>query len=150
MDPAGDERDSQYHGCTVAHNGNNVYNIHMKPKGKEIDAMPLSQSSGGSQSGPNLRDRRIQIVLGMQRIQEERMVQIQKEQEEHMMIQCEMMRWVVKSSWCHVSLLNPVQDRSPNPELTGHAVYRIWSPLRSVEKVERTLKPLLPRGRRVA
>ena len=43
--------------------------------------------------------------------------QTQEEQEEHTTIQCEMMRWILRSSWflgCHVSLLTPVQDRSPN------------------------------------
>ena len=41
-------RDSQYRGCTVAYKENNVYNIYMKPRGNEIDAMPLS---GDSESG---------------------------------------------------------------------------------------------------
>ena len=35
---------SQYHGCTVAHKENNVYNFYTKPKVNEIDAMLLSQS----------------------------------------------------------------------------------------------------------
>ena len=69
-------RDSQYYGCTVAYKENNVYNICMKPRGNKTDAMPLSESSGGSWPGPNLLDREIQI---------------QKEQEEHT-IQCDMMR----------------------------------------------------------
>ena len=47
-------RDSQYHGCTVAYKENNVYNIYMKPRGNKTDAMPLSESSEGSQPGPNL------------------------------------------------------------------------------------------------
>ena len=47
-------RDSQYHGCTVAYKENNVYNIYMKPSGNKTDAMPLSESSGGSRPGPNL------------------------------------------------------------------------------------------------
>ena len=38
-------RDSQYHGCRVPHEENNVYNIYMKPKGNDIDAMPLSDDS---------------------------------------------------------------------------------------------------------
>ena len=47
-------RDSQYHGCTVAYKENNVYNIYMKPRRNKTDAMPLSESSGGSRPGPNL------------------------------------------------------------------------------------------------
>ena len=49
-------RDSQYYGCTVAYKENNVYNIYWKPKGNEIDAMPLPEDSesGGSVPGPNL------------------------------------------------------------------------------------------------
>ena len=49
-------RDSQYRGCTVAHKENNVYNIHMKPREINIDAMPLSgdSESGGCWPGPNL------------------------------------------------------------------------------------------------
>ena len=47
-------RDSQYRGCTVAYKENNEYNIYMKPKGNKTDAMPLSESSGGSWPGPNL------------------------------------------------------------------------------------------------
>ena len=43
-----DLRDSQYRGCTITYKENNVYNIHMKPKGNKIDAMPLS---GDSESG---------------------------------------------------------------------------------------------------
>ena len=35
-------RDSQYHGCTVACQENYVYNIYMKPRRDDIDAMPLS------------------------------------------------------------------------------------------------------------
>ena len=49
-------RDSQYRGCTVAHKENNVYNIHMKPREINIDAMPLSgdSESGCCWPGPNL------------------------------------------------------------------------------------------------
>ena len=102
-------RDSQYYGCTVAYKENNVYNVYMKPRGNKTDAMPLSEdsdnrSSSGCRPGPNLLDRKIQIQ------------KIQEEQKEHM-IQCEMMRWMVKISWCRgcqIYLLNPVQDRSPN------------------------------------
>ena len=77
-------RDSQYRGCTVAYKENNLYNICMKPRGNKTDAMPLSgdSESEGCRLGPNPQDRRIQI---------------QKIQEEHM-IQSEMMRWSVKSS----------------------------------------------------
>ena len=83
-------RDSQYCGCTVAYKENNVYHIYMEPRGSKTDAMPLSEdsdnrSSGGSRPGPNLQDQRVQIQ------------KIQEEQEEHT-IQCEMMRWMVKSS----------------------------------------------------
>ena len=42
-------RDSQYYGCKE----NNVCNIYMKPRGNKIDAMPLSESSGGCRQGPN-------------------------------------------------------------------------------------------------
>ena len=45
--------DSQYYGCTVAYQENNVYNIYMKPRGNKTDAMPLSESSGGCRPGPN-------------------------------------------------------------------------------------------------
>ena len=38
-------RDSQYRACTVAYRENNVYNICMKPKGNNIDAMPMSGDS---------------------------------------------------------------------------------------------------------
>ena len=47
-------RDSQYRGCTVAYKENNVYNIYIKPRGSNTDAMPLSDSSAGSWPGPNL------------------------------------------------------------------------------------------------
>ena len=51
-------RDSQYHGCTDAYKGNNVYNICMNSRGNKVDAMPLSEnsdirSSGGCRPGPN-------------------------------------------------------------------------------------------------
>ena len=114
---------SQHHGCTVAYKENNVYNIHMKPKGNKTDAMPLSEdsdnrSSDGCRPGPNLQDRKIQI----QKIQEE-----QEEQKEHM-IQCEMMRWMVKSLWCRgcqIYLLNSARQIAEH-ELTGRAVYKSW------------------------
>ena len=49
-------RDSQNRGCTVAYKENNVYNIYMKPRENNIDAMPLSgnSESGGCRPGPNL------------------------------------------------------------------------------------------------
>ena len=49
-------RDSQCHGCTIAYTENNVYNIHMKPRRNETDAVPLPEDSesGGSRPGPNL------------------------------------------------------------------------------------------------
>ena len=53
-----------------------MYNIYMNPKG--IDAMPLSQFSGGCWPGPNPQD---WIV---QRIQENRKMQIQEEQDDSM------------------------------------------------------------------
>ena len=87
-------RDSQYYGCTVAHKENNVYNIYMKPIGNKTDAMPLSEDSDNRSSEgcwPGPKDRRIQI---------------QKIEEEHM-IQCEMMRWMVKSSWCRGCQIYP-------------------------------------------
>ena len=37
-------RDSQYNDCTVAYKENNVYNIHMQPKGNEIDAVESSEN----------------------------------------------------------------------------------------------------------
>ena len=77
-------RDSQHYGCTAAHKENNAHNTHKKPRGNKTDAMPLSESSRGSQPGPNLQDQKIQI---------------QKIQEQHT-IQCEMMRWMVKNLWC--------------------------------------------------
>ena len=48
-------RDSQYRGCTVAYKENNVYNFYVKPRGNNIDAMPLSgdSESGGCRPGPN-------------------------------------------------------------------------------------------------
>ena len=58
MDPRIQElRDSQYRGSTVAYKENNVYNIYMKPKGNNIDAMPLSgesESAGGLSAGSEL------------------------------------------------------------------------------------------------
>ena len=59
VDPEGDERDSQYYGCTVAYKENNVYHSYMKPRGNKTDAMPLSEdsdnrSSGGCRPGPTL------------------------------------------------------------------------------------------------
>ena len=56
---------SQYHGYTVAYTAKNVYK---KSKGNEIDAMPLCQSSGGSQRGLHPQD---WIILKIHRIQEE-------------------------------------------------------------------------------
>ena len=100
-------RDSQHHGCTVEYKENNVHNIYMKPKGNQTDAMPLSKDSDNRLS---------EGVAGRVRTRKTGEIQIQKIQEEHT-IQCEMMRWMVKSSWCRgcqVYLLNPVQDRSPN------------------------------------
>ena len=49
-------RDSQYQGCTIAYKENNVYNIYMKPRRNELDAMPLpgDSESGGSRPVPNL------------------------------------------------------------------------------------------------
>ena len=49
-------RGSQYRGCTVAYKENNVYNIYMKPRENNIDAMPLSgdSESVGCWPGPNL------------------------------------------------------------------------------------------------
>ena len=49
-------RDSQFRGCTVAHKENNVYNIYMRQRKINIDAMPLSgdSKSGGCRPGPNL------------------------------------------------------------------------------------------------
>ena len=52
-------RDSQNYGCTVAYKENNVYNIYLKPKGNNTDAMPLSEDSdnrpsGVCRPGPNL------------------------------------------------------------------------------------------------
>ena len=49
-------RDSQYQGCTIAYKENNVYNIYMKPRRNELDAMPLPgySESGGSRPVPNL------------------------------------------------------------------------------------------------
>ena len=43
-------------GCTVAYIENNVYNIYVKPRENNIDAMPLSgdSESGGCRLGPNL------------------------------------------------------------------------------------------------
>ena len=51
-------KDSQYYGCTVACKENNVYNMYMKPRGNNIDAMPLSEDSDnrspeGCRPGPN-------------------------------------------------------------------------------------------------
>ena len=77
-------RRSQYHGCTDAcKKKNNVYNINMQPKGKATDAMPLSQSSGGARSVPVRPDN--PENPGNLR-------QTMPTQEEHTMIQCEMMR----------------------------------------------------------
>ena len=36
-------KDSQYYGCTVAYQENNVYDIYMTPRGNKTDAMPLSE-----------------------------------------------------------------------------------------------------------
>ena len=49
-------RDSQYHGCTIAYKENNVYNINMKPRRNDTDAMPLPEDSESWSSwpGPNL------------------------------------------------------------------------------------------------
>ena len=51
-------KDSQYYGCTVAYKENKVYNMYMKPRGNNIDAMPLSEDSdnrspGSCRPGPN-------------------------------------------------------------------------------------------------
>ena len=54
------------------------------------------------------------------------MVQTQEEQEEHTMIQCEMMLWMVKSTWFLVMPRLPPEPSPREHELTGHAVYRSW------------------------
>ena len=86
----------------------------MKPRGNNIDAMPLS--SGGCRPGPNLLDWKIQIQ------------KIQEEQEEHT-IQCR------DDAVDGEELMVPrVLSLPPEPsatqiaehELTGHAVYRSW------------------------
>ena len=96
-------RDSLYRGRTVAYKENNVYNIYMKPRGNKTDAMPLSESSGG-------------VTARSRSVRPENPDPEDPGGAKHM-IQCEMMRWMVKSLWCRgcqVFLLNPVQDRSPN------------------------------------
>ena len=50
------QKELRYHGCAIACKENNMYNICMKARRNETDAMPLPEDSesGGSQLGPTM------------------------------------------------------------------------------------------------
>ena len=94
-------RDSQYYGCTVAHKENNVYNIHLKPEGNKTDAMPLSEDSDNRSSG--------RLPAGSEPVRpgESRSRRSRRSTRS-------IARWC-DGRGCQIStLLNPVQDQSPN------------------------------------
>ena len=109
-------RDSQYRGCTVAYKENNVYNIYIKPRENNIDAMPLSGDSESGSCRPSERAR-----------PENPDPEIQKFQEEHM----DPMRDDVDGDEATVPRVpnlppEPSARQIAEHDLTGHAVYRSW------------------------
>ena len=111
-------RDSQHYGCTVAYKENNVYNIHLKPTRNKTSAMSLSEDTFNRAVAGLVRTRK----TGESRSRRSR---------GSTLIQCELMRWMMKEH-----------------ELTGHAVQKVESPLRSV--VGSSARTLFPTGRIIA
>ena len=107
-------RDSHYYGCTVAYKENNVYNIYLNRKGTRLMRCHCPRTQTIVPWGVAGRVRTCKT--GESRSRRSRQIQEEQDEQEEHTIQCEIMRWMVKRSWCRgcqVYLVDPVQDRSP-------------------------------------